>query len=419
MAAKHRSALGRAAKAKRRPSAALKRGAAVSPRKNVRTKDPLARAKALVERGAFGEAITVAESLLDADPRYWPAREFIAHILWRRGYPKEAILFLESAIMTAPDKAEIQTRLASTLMLAAQQSGLMMERAVELAEKILARHVPTVPLLLDLSNLNFRCGRPDKALRTAERAVAEFPDSKSAKMNLSVALLMHGRKEDAVNAYATILKPYRIRTGANADNVRRQYANLAAEYDNNPLHQYFSARMAKFIADTIGPIGGLRMLDAGCGTGLLGTLLNPERLVGIDLSPEMIERARARNAYADLIAGDLVETMSKLDTRFDLIASSCVLYHLADLAPYFRQAARLLEPGGHLFISTDPAPDDMDIGESGPGEYAHSRAYLRRLAAKTGFAEIAIAIMGHRATPGFWCAFRKGSPANTDSAHGR
>jgi predicted TPR repeat methyltransferase len=86
---------------------------------------------------------------------------------------------------------------------------------------------------------------------------------------------------------------------------------------------------------------------------------------------------------------------------------------MADLAPYFRQAARLLEPGGNLFFSVDPAPDDMEIGESGPGEYAHSRSYLRRCAAETGFSEVAIAVMGHRATPGFWCAFRKEPMENT------
>ena len=95
-------------------------------------------------------------------------------------------------------------------------------------------------------------------------------------------------------------------------------------------------------------------------------------------------------AAVELVEGDLVQAMAARTDSFDLVASTCVLYHIADLAPFFREAARLLVPGGHLFFSVDPAPDSMDIGVSSPGEYAHSRAYLRRLATKTGFAETAI-----------------------------
>ena len=99
--------------------------------------------------------------------------------------------------------------------------------------------------------------------------------------------------------------------------------------------------------------------------------------------------------------------MARRTDQFDIIASAVVLYHIVDLTPFFREAARLLVPGGHLFFSTDPAPDSMEFGMSGPGEYAHSRRYLRKLAAETGFAEISIKLMPHRGNPGFWCAFRR------------
>jgi hypothetical protein len=56
----------------------------------------------------------------------------------------------------------------------------------------------------------------------------------------------------------------------------------------------------------------------------------------------------------------------------------------------------------------------MDIGVTTPGEYAHSRRYLRRLAAETGFAEVAIKIMEHRVYPGFWCALRRLARPSTE-----
>ncbi len=414
MATKSRPAARRTRKAKR--SSASARTASGRRKKRSAPKDPLARAKALAERGAFGEAILAAEALLDADPRQWPARRFIAHVLWQCGHAKEAMQFFESAIMTAPDKASVQIELASTLALAAQKSAFMTDRAIALAEKTMARHGPTVALLLHVSGLHFRRGAKFEALATAERAVSLFPDSRPARQNLSVALLMCGREADALAAYAATLKPYRARPSAGGAKVPRQYAKLAAGYDDNALHQLFSERMATFIADTIGSTADARVLDAGCGTGLLGTHLKAARLTGIDLSSDMIEKARTRNVYHQLIEGDLVGAMAKLRDRFDLVVSSCVLYHIADLSPFFRESARLLVPGGRLFFSVDPAPDDMDIGESVPGEYAHSRAYLRRLAAEHGLSEAAIAVMGHRATPGFWCAFRKGSLENAADA---
>ncbi len=412
MAIKRRPAKGQTGRAKHRTPTRIGRTASGSKTKRAAPKDPLAHAKALAERGAFGEAILSAEALLDADPRYWPARQFIAFTLWRRGYPKEAMMMLESAIMTAPDTAEAQTDLVSSLVMAAQQSSLMMDRTIELAEKTMARHGPSAALLQGLSVLFLRRGYRDKAAAAAERAVVLFPDNTAPRLNLSVVLLLLGREEEALAAYASVLKPYRTNIASPADKVVRQYAKLAEGYDDNALHQLFSERMAKFIADVLGPTLGKNVLDAGCGTGLLGTRIEASRLVGIDLSPDMLAAARARGVYDELIEGDLVAAMAGCQDRFDLVVSSCVLYHIADLAPYFRESARLLASGGHLFFSVDPAPDDLDVALSAPGEYAHSRAYLRRLAAETGFSEVAIAIMGHRATPGFWCAFRKGSLEN-------
>jgi len=67
----------------------------------------------------------------------------------------------------------------------------------------------------------------------------------------------------------------------------------------------------------------------------------------------------------------------------------------------------VLAPSGHLIFSVDPVNDELDIGQSAPGEYAHSRAYIRRLTAGAGLREISITIDVHRAYPGFWCVFQR------------
>jgi predicted TPR repeat methyltransferase len=75
------------------------------------------------------------------------------------------------------------------------------------------------------------------------------------------------------------------------------------------------------------PAGGWQILDAGCGTGLVGPLLRPlaRRLVGIDLSPGMLGLALGRNAYDELINADIVTYLRELPRSFDVIVAADVL----------------------------------------------------------------------------------------------
>ncbi len=114
-------------------------------------------------------------------------------------------------------------------------------------------------------------------------------------MHRSLALLNLGRMEESVAAYALgMLKPYDPKTPAGSASLVEAYAKLAVGYDDNALHQSFSQRMAAFIAETIGTTAGKRVLDAGCGTGLLGTHIKAAHFVGLDQSSAMLAKARAQ-----------------------------------------------------------------------------------------------------------------------------
>ena len=94
-----------------------------------------------------------------------------------------------------------------------------------------------------------------------------------------------------------------------------------------------------------------RALDLGCGTGLMGLAMagRASRIEGVDLSPAMVERARATGAYAVLSAGSLEEALAAADpASYDLVVAADVLVYVGDLAPVFRGAARVLRPGGVL-----------------------------------------------------------------------
>ena len=89
-----------------------------------------------------------------------------------------------------------------------------------------------------------------------------------------------------------------------------------------------------------------RALDLGCGTGLAGALFAPrvDSLVGVDLSPVMIEQARRTGRYNHLHVADVLEFLARKATRCaDLVIAADLLPYCSDLAPLVREVARVLD----------------------------------------------------------------------------
>src|ERR1700722_10598499 len=193
--------------------------------------------------------------------------------------------------------------------------------------------------------------------------------------------------------------------------VRHLFDQFSADYDNRMLGQldYAAPQILKDLADLVMPgRDKLRVLDLGCGTGLAGLLFKPRaaRLTGIDLSPAMIEKARARDVYDSLIVGD-IETA--LGGEYDLILAADTLVYLGDLRPVLAAVADHLAPGG-FFLFTTEAKEGQRGGpgfELGPKRrWRHGEAYLRQ-AAKTAGLSVAGLVSAsprtesHQPVPGF------------------
>jgi predicted TPR repeat methyltransferase len=122
-----------------------------------------------------------------------------------------------------------------------------------------------------------------------------------------------------------------------------------------------------------------RAIDLGCGTGLAATAFarKVDRFIGIDLSPRMIERARATGLYAELEFADMVEGLrGKPDASADLILAADAMVYVADLAPVLGEVTRVLAPGGLLAFTVEThGGDSVRIGTG--LRYAHSEPYVR------------------------------------------
>jgi len=141
------------------------------------------------------------------------------------------------------------------------------------------------------------------------------------------------------------------------------------------------------------PAGRLSVLDAGCGTGLCGPILRPwaERLEGVDLSSEMLVRARRRGHYDVLVEDDLVDHLNAAPERFDLVSCAETLCYFGPLEKFLRAARRALVPGGALVFTVERSRFKAPYRLARNGRYAHRTDYLRSALARTGFEKVEIA----------------------------
>jgi predicted TPR repeat methyltransferase len=139
------------------------------------------------------------------------------------------------------------------------------------------------------------------------------------------------------------------------------------------------------------PQGDLEVLDLGCGTGLCGPLLKPlaKRMVGVDLSPNMLEVARARALYDELVCSEISEFMSGHLARYDLIVCTDVFIYVGALEDVFASARRALRPDGLFAFSVESSEED-DLVLRPSRRYAHSLRYVRSLASAQSFRVVSV-----------------------------
>jgi SAM-dependent methyltransferase len=177
------------------------------------------------------------------------------------------------------------------------------------------------------------------------------------------------RSVPSANRYATLVRQLFD------ERWSRQYRQIDERTDDDAFEHY--GALLQQLSSSFGrPID---VLDIGCGTGrYFHRLRNVHRLVGLDLSPHMLEQARSplralevRADSIDLICGEL-QSAAFAEGSFDFAYSVGVLGEYSPLdASFLSLCARVLRPGGMLFVTAVDALSRVSVPE-------HQRASLLR-----------------------------------------
>ena len=221
-----------------------------------------------------------------------------------------------------------------------------------------------------LGELAHIVGRRDDAREAYERYLALEPD------DAEVQQILVSLRGDAPTPRA----PDRC--------IQQLYSRFAAFYETNmrgDLDYQAPERIAEALADALGTQTGLDVLELGCGTGLAAPTLRPyaSRLTGIDLSPEMVEKAREGGQYDALEVAEITTWLARDQTTFDLVVACDTLIYFGDLGQVTVPVASRLRPGGRLVFTVERDPG-ASFRLTDSGRYAHSASHIREAAAAAG-----------------------------------
>lgn len=253
------------------------------------------------------------------------------------------------------------------------------------------------PVAAVLGEALLAAGLLPTAIAELERALRLEPGDAHVRRLLAQAWLAAGEADHALavtDDAALVARAQAIKAAPRSDPgyVRHLFDQFSADYDLR-MRQHLRYAAPEILLGLLQLVGAamvmpgraaMAILDLGCGTGLAGQVFRPlaARLDGVDLSPAMIEKARARGIYDHLAVADLESALALAGSSYDLILAADTLVYLGDLGPVFRAAAGRLNPDGFFLFTVEQAQDGFALGPK--RRWRHGEAYLRQAAQDAG-----------------------------------
>jgi predicted TPR repeat methyltransferase len=324
--------------------------------------------------------------------------------LIRSGKPDGAVIELKKAIKSAGDDWQLHNALGDALFAAGRDEEAIGAyiAATQLKPEFAIAYVK-------IGRAFFSRGLTDPALFWLRRAMQIDANCESGMFSLAIAEAKGGCRErvaDLLEAWiaadpdnpirrhlATAILGETTPAQPSADYVTTLFDGYASRFDESlaKLHYCGPQLVAAALAHLgIEPSRNWGVLDAGCGTGLVGEVLRPfaRRLVGVDLSEKMLQESANRGVYDELIQHDMTACLVSHAGEFNLVVAADALTYCGELATFFAASASCLVSGGYVVVvheAIEGEPPQSGYRLNMSGRFAHHVDYVEKCLSDNGF----------------------------------
>jgi predicted TPR repeat methyltransferase len=355
-------------------------------------------------RGRSDEAIECMRQSIEIDPEVPDWHANVGNVLLHLRRLDDAAVEYAVALRLAPDNAAILNNLGALRRVQRRfpEAEAAFLKALDLDSTRADAHA-------NLGNLYGDMGRLKQAFKHYCEAVVLDPKLYPARTMLGIAYHSLGRFEEAAKVYRDwaaeepdnpLPRHYlaactgeAVPDRAQDDYVEATFDAFADSFDGKL--QQLAYRAPQLVADAVARIHDearrrFDILDAGCGTGLCGPLVSPyaRRLVGVDLSSRMLEKAALRGVYDELQKGELTAYLDGVTQSFDLVISADTLCYFGKLEAVAKAAHNALRAHGWLVFTLESIVDGEsaeDFRLNPHGRYSHNLDYVGAVLRDAGF----------------------------------
>lgn len=362
----------------------------------------LAQALADHQAGRLSEAIDGYQAVLKENPDHPDALHFYGMLHFQLGRGIDAVRFIGRSLDLLPTNPHAWNNLGNILTFQDKFA-----EAREAWRRVIALAPDMAEAWFNLGVSLRDSGNYDAAVQHLQMAAQQQPKFARAYESLGQLFYRLGDFAQAADAYRQWLaldpdnpmarhmvaatSGIGVPDRADGEYVTKLFDRYARHFDENLRELGYRAPelVTAMLSTVVDPSAKLDILDAGCGTGLCGPLLRPlaGRLTGVDLSSKMVELARERGGYDELVVGDLCAFMTSHPRQFDAAIAADTLEYFGSLKDVCEAAAVTLRPGGLFLFTVEALPDDapepykLEVH----GRYVHRPDYVNQSLQEAGF----------------------------------
>lgn len=319
----------------------------------------------LYEAGEISKAILAYQKAISIKPKYPDALNNLGNAFFKQQNWKEAIVAFKDAIAIKPDYAEAFYNLGNTLYAQSNWAS-----AITKYQKAIA--------------IRPRYAEAFSGIGNAHKQLEEYEEAKAA-FRIAISI----RPDDEITKHMIAALEGQTNAKAPARYVEDLFDEHASNFENSLLYE-LDYNLPRILADilvqqskskTLG-----KVLDLGCGTGLVGNELRGacDYLEGVDLSQSMLDLALSKNVYDKLSKYEIIEYLDYKTLEFDYFIAADVFIYFGDLSEVFEIIKSKSKRTAKLVFTTEHS-DGPDYSLQKTGRFSHSKRYIELLCNQFGW----------------------------------